>query len=69
MHLVELTAMYEEEVKAKEAAPKRRGRPTAKERFIDLLFPNTVKYKSKKGKQLSSLRRGSSFRRGRKAGR
>jgi hypothetical protein len=49
---VKLTAIYEEKVKAKKTAPKRRGRPTAKKRFTDLLFPHTVKYKSKKGKQL-----------------
>jgi hypothetical protein len=50
MYFVELIAIYKEEVKAKEAMPKKRGRPTIKERFTNLLFLNTVKYKSKKGK-------------------
>jgi hypothetical protein len=37
VHLVELTAKYMEEVEAEKAAPKKRGRPSVKERFTNLL--------------------------------
>jgi myosin heavy subunit len=47
--LVELTAKYMEETEADEAAaPKKRGRPSVKERYVDLLFPHSIKYKRKK---------------------
>jgi len=49
-HLVELTAKYMEEIEAEKAALKKRYRPSVKERFTDLLFPHTIKYKSKKAK-------------------
>ena len=48
VHLVELTASYEEETKAEEAAPKKRGRPSVKQRFIDVLFPHTIGHRRKK---------------------
>ena len=64
VHLVELTATYMEEKKAKKAASKRRRdrklpRLSPMDRFTDLLFPETIKCKSeqtsrkKKGKQVS----------------
>jgi hypothetical protein len=47
--LVELIAKYIEETKANEAAvPKKRGRLSIKERYINLLFPYSIKYKRKK---------------------
>jgi myosin heavy subunit len=51
IHLVELTANYMEEIEAEKAAPKKRRRPSVRERFIDLLFPYTIKYKSKKARK------------------
>ena len=50
VHLVELIAKYTEEIEAEKAALKKRQRPSVKERFTDLLFPHTIKYKSKKAK-------------------
>lgn len=52
--LVELTAKYEEDIEAEKAMPKKRGRPSVTERYVDLLFPHAIKYKSKnagKGKK------------------
>jgi hypothetical protein len=44
VHLVELAARYTEETDA----PKKKGQPSVKERFTDLLFPETIQYKSKR---------------------
>jgi hypothetical protein len=50
--LVELTAKYMEETEAdKAAAPKKWGRLSVKERYIDLLFLHTIKYKRKEKKE------------------
>lgn len=51
VHLVELTAKYMAEIEAEKATPKKRGRPSVKERFTDLLFPHTIKYKGKKARK------------------
>jgi hypothetical protein len=48
VHLAELRAKYEEEIEAEKAIPKKRGTPSVKQRFTDLLFPHTIKYKRKK---------------------
>jgi hypothetical protein len=64
VHLVELTGRYMEENEAKTAAPKTRRdrelpRLSPMDRFTDLLFPETIKLKTKqaskkkKGKQMS----------------
>jgi hypothetical protein len=48
-----------EEIEAEKAAPKKRRRPSVKERYVDLLFPHTIRYKrkrarkGKKGKKVS----------------
>jgi hypothetical protein len=47
IHLTELTATYE----AEKAVPTKRGQPTVKERFTDLLFPHTIKHKEKKDRK------------------
>ncbi len=48
---MELTAKYIEEIEAENAEPKKRRRPSVKQRFTDLLFPHTIKCKSKKAKK------------------
>ena len=62
VYLVELTARYMEENEAKKAVPKKRRdrelpRLSPMDRFTDLLFPETIKFKSKqaskKRKQVS----------------
>ncbi|KAH9203502.1 hypothetical protein DL95DRAFT_418987 [Leptodontidium sp. 2 PMI_412] len=50
VHLVELTASYEEALEA-ERASKKRGQPSVKERFVDVLFPHTIQYKTKKDRE------------------
>ena len=54
VHLAELTAKYIEEVDAEraegeagKAAPKESRQPTIKERFVNLLFPHTIKHANK----------------------
>ena len=44
VHLVELTAKFE----AEKAMPKKKGQPSVRDRYTDLLFPETIKYKRKK---------------------
>jgi hypothetical protein len=57
--LVELTAKYIEETEADEAAaPKKWGRPSVKERYVDLLFLYTIKYKRKKEKKEKKEKKG-----------
>ncbi|KAH7305372.1 hypothetical protein BKA65DRAFT_486019 [Rhexocercosporidium sp. MPI-PUGE-AT-0058] len=56
VHLAELATKYMEEVEAEadQAAPKDGRQPTVKERYVNLLFPHTVKHTSKntgKGKK------------------
>lgn len=51
IHLVELTAKYMQEIEAERAAPKKRRQPSVKERYVDLLFPHTIKYKRKKARK------------------
>ncbi|KAH9204065.1 hypothetical protein DL95DRAFT_529407 [Leptodontidium sp. 2 PMI_412] len=70
VHLAELAAKYMEEVEAEadkaeaeadKAAPKEGRQPTVKERFVNLLFPHTVKYTSKnteKGKKSGKGKKG-----------
>jgi hypothetical protein len=59
IHLVELTARYMEDTQAEKAASEQRRieakkiaskkrQPTVKETYVDLLFPHTIQYKSKK---------------------
>ena len=53
VHLVELTDRYMEESEAKKATPKRKrdrklSRQSPMDRFTDLLFPETIKFKSKR---------------------
>ncbi|KAG9230474.1 hypothetical protein BJ875DRAFT_444987 [Amylocarpus encephaloides] len=43
--------IYMEELEAGRGFPKKRHRPSVKERFIDVLFPHTIKYKSEKGRK------------------
>ena len=43
--------MYIEEIKAERAAPKKKRRLSVRERYIDLLYPHTIKYKSKKARK------------------
>ena len=44
VYLVQLTAKFE----AEKAAPKKKGQPSVRNRYTDLLFPETIKYKCKK---------------------
>jgi hypothetical protein len=44
VHLVELTAKFE----AEKAMPKKKGQRSVRDRYTDLLFPETIKYKRKK---------------------
>jgi myosin heavy subunit len=56
VHLVELTAKF----KAEKAMPKKKGQPSVRNRYTDLLFPETIKQKCKKaskgekGKEVAS---------------
>jgi hypothetical protein len=56
LRLAELAATY----KAEKATPQKRGQPSAREKFINILFPHTIKDKSekankrKKGKKVSN---------------
>jgi hypothetical protein len=59
VHLVELTAKFE----AEKAMPKKKGQRSVRDRYTDLLFPETIKYKrkkaskGKKGKEVSEEQR------------
>ena len=44
LHLAELVSMYE----AEKAMPQKRGQPSAREKFVNIFFPHTIKDKSKK---------------------
>jgi myosin heavy subunit len=44
VHLVELTAKFE----AEKAMPKKKGQRSVRDKYTDLLFPETIKYKRKK---------------------
>ncbi|KAG0644963.1 Type V myosin heavy chain MYO2 [Hyphodiscus hymeniophilus] len=44
VHLAELVSMYE----AEKAVPQKRGQPSAREKFVNIFFPHTIKDKSKK---------------------
>ena len=56
---MELIAKYIEEIEAEKAAPKKRGQPSVKERYIDLIFPHTIKYKRKKARKVKKGKKGS----------
>jgi hypothetical protein len=45
-----------EKLEAEKAAPRKRRRLFVKERFISLLFPHTIKYRSKKAKEVKKRR-------------
>jgi hypothetical protein len=63
---VELIARYEEEKEAEKAAPQKPLRPSVKQRFVDLLFPHTIKYKSKKAREGKNGKEARKGRRGKK---
>jgi hypothetical protein len=62
IYLAELAAKYE----AEKYVSNEPGRPSAKERFTDLLFPHTIKYKPKEGKQGKEGKKGRKGKRARK---
>ena len=62
VHLAELTAIYE----AEKAKPQKRGQPSARQRFVDLLFPYTIKNKSKKATKGEKANKGKQGRKGKK---
>jgi len=51
VYLTELKVKYKEEIKAEKAILKKRGILFLKQRFINLLFFYTIKYKRKKAEK------------------
>jgi hypothetical protein len=49
-------AKYIEKIEAAKAALKKRRRLFVKERFVSLLFPHTIKYRSRKAKEVKKRR-------------
>ena len=47
LHLAELAATYE----AEKATPQKQGQPSARQKFVNILFPHAIKVKSKKANE------------------
>ncbi|PMD51345.1 uncharacterized protein K444DRAFT_636657 [Hyaloscypha bicolor E] len=64
--LIEDGAKYKEEIEAEKAIPKKRGTLSIKQRFTNLLFPYTIKYKRKKAGKGKKGKKGKKAKNGKK---
>ena len=62
LHLAELASMYE----AERSIPRKIGQPSAREEFLEIYFPHTIKVKSEKANERKEGEKGDKRKKGEK---